>query len=111
MVGESSTKIDIGNQFSRFPAGRTPDDGKYNGQTFREKFLRDNFKKFSVIEVLLDNALSYGSSFLEEAFGGLVRVYGHDARSLRGRLILISDDPFLVDEIWAYIDDAEALPQ
>lgn len=101
-------QIDIGNQFARLPAGRTPNDGRYNGETFRERFLKGDIAAGKKLVIALDNVLSFGSSFLEEAFGGLVRVYKYDPAFLRSKVTFKSEDPFLIDEIWHYIDDAKA---
>ena len=55
--------------------------------------------------VELDDAMGYGSSFLEEAFGGLVRE-GFDAEMLLERLEFLTDDLSLKDEIENYIREA-----
>lgn len=99
--------IDIGSQYSRLPAGRTPADGKFNGETFRERFLKSNLESGKKIVIVLDNVLSFGSSFLEEAFGGLVRKYGFTAENIKSKIRFVSIDPFLVEEIWHYVDDAK----
>lgn len=95
--------VDVGKDFSRFPAGRTPDDSRYSGQAFRERYLKDNLAHKRKVLLILDNALSYGSSFLEEAFGGLVRSYGYDIKYLEDLIEIKSSDPLLIDEIWTYI--------
>lgn len=105
---KADVMIDIGSKFSRYPAGRFPADGKFNGETFREKFLKLPLLDNKVVEITLDSALSYGSSFLEEAFGGLVRSYDLTLEFLHKHIILVSSDPFLKDEIWSYVDDAFA---
>lgn len=64
-------------EFSRFPSGRDADDGDFNGEKYREKILRPAVEKAIEenlkIVVSLEGVLNFGSSFLEEAFGGLVR--------------------------------------
>ncbi|WP_051631281.1 STAS-like domain-containing protein [Afifella pfennigii] len=59
------------------PGGRYIKDGPYSGQWFREEILRPALQeareKGEAVRVLLDGAPGYGSSFLEEAFGGAVR--------------------------------------
>ncbi len=47
----------------------------------------------------------YGSSFLDEAFGGLVRD-GLDAEKLKKLIKIESNDQSLEIEIFSYIDDA-----
>lgn len=103
---DDTVHVDIGQQFSRLPAGRKPDDGKFCGETFRERFLSAPIAAGKAVVIKLDNVLSYGSSFLEEAFGGLVRQYSYSPKALRSQITLDSTDPYLVDEIWHYIDNA-----
>ena len=76
MKPEKIIKISIAEDFSKYPAGRYPQDGKYNGTRFREEMLIPRLKKMGgsdLLEVTLDGVAGVGSSFLEEAFGGLVR--------------------------------------
>lgn len=73
--------------FSKFPAGRDDDDGAYNGTKFRREVLLPAINRAlatagETVEVSLDGVLSFGSSFLEEAFGGLVRVERLNPRDL-----------------------------
>ena len=102
----NKTEINIGKQFSRFPVGRYFADGETNGQRFREELLRPALLEFETVEIFFDDALGYGSSFLEEAFGGLVRS-GYSAAPLLKRLILMSEDDALKDEVTQYILDAQ----
>lgn len=95
--------INIGKQFSRFPSGRTPDDSAYSGEAFRDKFLLEPLSAGKSIEIFLDDAVAYGSSFLDEAFGGLVRVGGFSMKFLQQHLALSSFDEALMQEIWDYI--------
>ena len=98
--------VNVGKDFSRYPAGRHPADGLYNGQTFREKFLREELKIGNSIQVILDDAISYGSSFLEEAFGGLIREEGISIETLKDCLSFVSADENLIFEIEQYLEDA-----
>ena len=70
-------KVSISKDFGRFPGGRVPNDGPHNGETFRKEHLVPALKKAMSqnehVEVSLDDVEGYGSSFLEEAFGGLIR--------------------------------------
>lgn len=96
--------LSVAQDFSRFPAGRSVADGPFPGENFR-KLLVSALEKGPVI-VQLDGTLGYGSSFLEEAFGGLVRKCGFGAADLRKRMTIESSDPSLEAEIWSYISDA-----
>lgn len=102
----SSRTINIGKQFSRFPAGRYSKDGPASGEEFRDRILLPLLNEGDgVIVVNLDDAIGYGSSFLEEAFGGLVRK-GFAADSLLQIFDFVSEDLSLVDEIEEYIREA-----
>lgn len=86
-------KIDIANDFSTYPAGRTKADGDNHGEKFRSQLLVPALKRIEAgeaksVEVLFDGARSYGSSFLEEAFGGLVRIEGFSKDFLNEHLKL-----------------------
>lgn len=99
--------ISIAADFSRYPAGRTRQDGPLSGEVFREDKLEPLLRAKNIVTINLDNVLGYGSSFLEEAFGGLVRA-GFSSDELRRHLKFISsDDPSLTTEIWSYIDHAQ----
>lgn len=97
--------ITIARDFTRFPAGRYLSDGPYSGEQFRKQLLEPHLAKDESIVVDFDGALGYGSSFLEEAFGGLIRV-GYRAADLLRRLKLKSKDESLKHEILGYIQRA-----
>lgn len=98
--------IDVGKDFTRFPAGRTSSDGPFSGEAFRDKLLRPALDRHAPVIIQLDSALGYGSSFLEEAFGGLVRL-GYDKSVLGELLQLETSDPLLREEIEGYIKSAK----
>jgi hypothetical protein len=102
----TTTIIDIGKDFSRYPAGRYETDGPFNGELFRAKFLVPVLKNNKQITIELDGTAGYGSSFLEEAFGGLVRL-GYSSTQIKTAITLHSEDPSLLEEIEEYILDAE----
>jgi hypothetical protein len=100
--------IDIAKDFAIEPYGRYPTDGDDNGTRFREEWLAPSLKQFDSVMVILDGTEGYGSSFLEEAFGGLVRHKHFTSDDLQRKLHLQSnDDPSLPDEIWGYINRAK----
>lgn len=97
--------IDMQRDFSRYPAGRYKTDGPYSGEKFRDELLLPQLQKSKKVTVDLDSGLAYGSSFLEEAFGGLVRA-GLSVQFIREHLKLLSRDQVLVEEIYYYIEEA-----
>lgn len=84
-------------EFSLYPAGRTRNDGPDNGTRFREDVLtpalRTAIQGDDTLFVKLDDVQSYGSSFLEEAFGGLVRSGEISGKEISKRLQIIADRP------------------
>lgn len=82
--------LSIAEDFWPFPAGRVEDDGPYNGETFRKEHLIPALtaanKANAVLVVRLNGLKSCGSSFLESAFGGLVRYDGYTAENLQNLL-------------------------
>ena len=92
-------KISIVEVFSKYPAGRFPEDGEFNGTRFREKILTPRLNELSeseCLEVTLDGVAGVGSSFLEEAFGGLVRD-GMPKEFLQEHLRVSAEDDTLRD--------------
>lgn len=101
-------KLSVAQQFSKYPAGRYVTDGPWSGEAFREQVLKPALNSGDLVEVNLDGTLGYGSSFLEEAFGGLVRVAGFSLVALNKSLRLVCvSDPSVVDEVWRYVRDAD----
>lgn len=97
-------QINLALEFSEYPAGRYRSDGKYSGQAFREDFLVPALRSGEKVAINLDGAMGYGSSFLEEAFGGLIRDEGFTAQQVLDNLQIISgDDPSLIEEITEYL--------
>jgi hypothetical protein len=76
------TTINVASDFTPFPAGRFRSIGKGSGEEFRERFLVPALTKGEPTVVILDGTSGYPPSFLEEAFGGLVRE-GYSAEEIR----------------------------
>lgn len=93
--------------FSVFPGPRTKELGENSGEAFRDDILIPAIRQYEKVCVNLDGVFGYGSSFLEEVFGGLVRV-GVNVDSIKFvRDHLVSeDDPSIVVEIKEYINNA-----
>lgn len=103
----STRIISISKDFSNVPLGRFQDDSDFNGTTFRLEYLIPALAENNHVLIDLDNTEGYGSSFLEEAFGGLVRLHSFTKEELATRLTFISkEDPTLIDEIHQYLADA-----
>jgi hypothetical protein len=100
--------VNVAKQFTRFPSGRYAKNGDTSGEAFRERFLEGPISRGESVVVELDGTIGYGSSFLEEAFGGLVRKLKILPSSLKTRLTLVSAESLLLEEILGYIDDAGA---
>lgn len=98
--------INIANDFSRYPSGRYKKHGDTSGEEFRERFLIPHLQKNEKITVEFDGAIGYGSSFLEEAFGGLVRQLKISPDTILKNLSFTSSDPTYIQEATQYIRDA-----
>ena len=105
-------KISIAEDFSDVPIGRTRDDGDFSGQAFREDYLMPNLKNASAANPLIVNfngAEGYPPSFLEEAFGGLVRHQYYSVAELEKCLKIEADNgkKAYVEIAWEYIHEAD----
>ena len=103
--------ISIADVFTPYPGGRFPVGKNDSGQELRENVLFPELEKaikgnYKLI-LNLDGGAGFGSSFLDEAFGGLVRIHHLKLDVLKGKLNFISkEDPYCVEEIWEYIENA-----
>lgn len=103
---KETLNISIAKDFSKFPGGRFKTDGPYTGEHFREDWLVPNLLNETKVLVDLDGAMGYSSSFLEEAFGGLIRA-GFTKECLNKLLVIKSDnEPSLIEEINQYIKES-----
>ena len=101
----SDNIINIANDFTRYPAGRVLDDGLFSGEKFRTSFLVPILERDESAIIELDGTRGYGSSFLEEAFGGLVRL-GYSPEKILSTFEIRSSDKSLIFEIESYIKQA-----
>jgi len=97
-------------EFTTTPGPRFKDDGRYSGEEFRENYLLPRYLEAvdsgACLHVILEATKGYASSFLEEAFGGLVRK-GYKKSDIKKHLIIHSSDrPWYKPEIYSYIDEA-----
>ena len=96
------------------PGPRYRRQGKGSGQEFRDGLLRPKFdealKQACKLIVYLEGQKDgYPTSFLEEAFGGLARVYGIE-KVLDTLVFVAPDEPLLVKEIRHYIHNCHEIP-
>ncbi|WP_150127625.1 STAS-like domain-containing protein [Janthinobacterium psychrotolerans] len=102
-------KLSVASQFSEFPAGRVPEDGPNSGERFREEFLVPLLEgSRDAIEINLDDTLGYGSSFLDEAFAGLLRNNRKTEKELKERFIFVDSREIYQSMIWDYISEEQA---
>ena len=101
-------KISIATDYSDTPAGRYKSDGPYSGEKFRDDVLLKHLNQSDIVEIDLDGSEGYGSSFLEECFGGLVRMGLFTSEELHKKLKFNATGSFdrYVKKIWGYIDSA-----
>ncbi len=104
-------RLSVLKDFSATPGPRYIREGEFSGESFRKTVLLPRFK--DAIEsgvklyVDLDGTAGYGTSFLEEAFGGLVRVEAYSSEMVRAVVVLKSDEEeYLIDDVHRYIEDA-----
>ena len=102
-------ELKISRDYSKMPGGRYRKDGSYSGEDFREKHLIPLYERAKesgeILIVNFDGGYGYATSFLEEAFGGLVRSLGD--RSILSHLEFVSDDDSnTIVKVIAYIKGA-----
>ena len=101
--------INIAKEFSETPGGRYIDEGPFSAEEFRDKMLipalLESIKKEEKLIIQFDGGYGYASCFLEEAFGGLIRL-GFSYDIVLDTLELISiEDPSVIDSITKYITE------
>lgn len=103
--------INICKDYTDTPGGRYIKQGDFSGEDFRNKLLKPKYieaiEKGEKLKIDLDGGYGYGSSFLEEAFGGLIRELDKNYKQVLEVIEVKSDDePSLIDDITKYINDA-----
>ncbi|MGH6887917.1 MAG: STAS-like domain-containing protein [Rhizomicrobium sp.] len=84
----SETTIEVGRDFSPTPGGRYVANGASSGEEFRERLLAPALRNNDKVVVFLDGTAGYAGSFLEEAFGGLVRACRFSLDELHAKLFI-----------------------
>lgn len=101
----------IAREFSRTPGPRYRQQGNYSGQEFRETILvKAVLRAISKNEILLidlDGTSGYSTSFLEESFGGLIRLENISLSDIKAHVKFKSDeDVEYLEEIESYLQSA-----
>lgn len=101
---KAEIKYDIAKEYTATPIGRYKKDSPFSGEGFKDilaRFIQDK----QPIRLIMDNTGGYNPSFLEEAFGGLIRE-GISRELVEKYIHYETEDPSLIAEIALYIDDA-----
>ena len=106
--------ISVVKEYTDKPGARYESQGSNSGQKFRDTILYSKFleaiEKNEQLIVNLDGGYGYGSSFLEETFGGLVRRLkkeNNDNYKKVSEIIIISNDnKTWIEKIKGYIKEA-----
>lgn len=105
-------KIKVSKEFSRTPGPRYVEEGDCSGEVFRTKILwpkvQETILKGLPLEIDLDGTAGYGTSFLEEAFGGLIRHHDMTLTQVNKITIISKEEPYLLEDIEEYLRDAQA---
>jgi hypothetical protein len=79
------------------PGGRYASDGDFSGEWFRDEILvpalTSAIERSDVLTVELAGTSGYGSSFLEEAFGGLIRLRLFSPSIVKKALKVVAGSP------------------
>lgn len=92
-------------EFTKYPIGRKQKDGNNSGEEFREKYLIPELSIKNPVTVDLDGTLGYGSSFLDEAFGGLLRTPHNFTIEQLDQLLTLTGPEDYVQEARSYMTD------
>jgi hypothetical protein len=86
----NSKQIVLIKDFHPKPYGRYANDApgceKTSGEVFRKTILTPALREFESVEIDLTGYNRYGRSFLDEAFGGLIREDGFSGEDIKKRL-------------------------
>lgn len=107
MRDQSVTEIRVARDFSETPGPRYIKQGPFSGESFRRSKLLPALREYRKIVVVFDGTVGFGSSFIDEAFGGLVRSEGFDPKEVEKRFEFVSrEDPLLITDALESIREA-----
>ena len=95
--------IKVKRDFTSAPGPRYRTEGAPSGEQFRKDVLEQKVRRATetgeVLTIDLDGTSGYGTSFLEESFGGLIRDSHFTLAQLTSVLQFISkDEPELIED-------------
>lgn len=99
----------VATEFSKTPSARTESEGKHPGEGLRAMLvplIKECLEKGENLTIDLDGTSGYGTSFLEEVFGGLIREEHFSYENLQILNFVSLEEPELIDEINQDIIDA-----
>jgi len=99
--------IKVSKVFSKMPCVRYRVNGKKSGEEFREDILAPALKENDTVEVDLNGVIALGSSFLDEAFAGLIRERHFTYPELTKKLKITFELESYIKEAWGYMKDAK----
>lgn len=106
----ATKKICIAKEFNLSPFDKYKMDGGGRGEEFRETFLVPALEVYENVIVDLSGYCRYGLSFIDEAFGGLVRNHNFSPDCLKRRLTIVHNElPSFVCMAWLCIEDIDNL--
>ncbi len=112
MKAANDIKLVISTEFSPTPGPRKKVEGDFSGESLRKGILVEKLQQAIDEDVMLiidlDGTAGYGTSFLEEAFGGLIREDGYSYETILNHITFKStEEEYLVDDIKGYMDDTK----
>ncbi len=89
-------------EFTKYPGPRFIRLGRYSGEEFRENVLRPIFLDENSIDIDATGVLSFGPSFLDEAFSPLADEFGLETFKKKVKFHS-NDDPMIYNKMLAYV--------
>lgn len=104
-------ELNIVKEYTDLPGGRYIRQGSHSGEDFRETILKKKYDyclaNDEKLIINFDDSYGYASTFLEEAFGGMVR-QGYNGREMIKKIVFITEDePSLKDRCIKFIIEAQ----
>ena len=103
------SKINIAEEFTDSPGARFRKDGEFSGEQFREDLLiprLNTLKPDEILEINFDGVFGFPPSFLEEAFGGLMRKIDNPEKVEKKLRFIANEQPDIINKVKKNILDA-----